>query len=56
MEAAAEVDQGGGKGRFMWRLACEGSGRGRLRQRQRQIRVEATQRQIYVEAGVEWRL
>lgn len=52
MEAAVEVERGGGKGRFMWRPACKGSSRGRLRQRQRQIRVEATQRQICVEAGV----
>ena len=30
MEAAAEVDRGGGKGRFMWRPACEGNGRDRF--------------------------
>ena len=58
MEAAAKVDRGGGKGKFMWRPACEGSGSGRdrLRQRLRQIRVEAVHRQICMEAGVEWRL
>ena len=48
MEAVAEVDRGGGKGRFMWRSACEGGGRGRSRQRQ----IEAAQTQICVEAGV----
>ena len=44
MEAVAEVDQGSGNGRFMWRPACEGSDRGRSRrqrQRQRQIEVMA---------------
>ena len=45
VEAVVEVARGGGKGRFMWRLVCEGSDRGRpRRQRQRQIKV--AQRQI----------
>ena len=42
MEAVAEVDRGGGKGRFMGRPACEGNDKGRSRrQRQRQIEVVA---------------
>ena len=41
VEAAAEVDQGDSKGRFMWRPTCEGDDRGRSRQRWRQIHVEA---------------
>ena len=46
MEVEAEVDRGGGKGRFMWRPACEGGGRGRSRQRQIEAAEAAADRQI----------
>ena len=41
MEAATEVDRGDGKGRFMWRPACEGDDKSKSRQRWRQVHVEA---------------